>query len=92
MNNKSKTRTEGLIIFAIIALGLVGGYVYYSSFNENSNKTIEPPIIDGNPRKFETMKLDFSIFDNISYKGLKIYGESPVQPSEGGKDDLFAPF
>ena len=43
-------------------------------------------------KKFETLKINFSILDNAKYKSLEVFGESPVVPGVTGKKDIFAPF
>lgn len=75
----------GLIIF----VGLVVAYIFYSNHT--------PPVI-GDPApaseleaKMQALNIDFRLLDRISESGLEVYGDIPVRPASGGKDDLFAP-
>jgi hypothetical protein len=70
------------------------GYILYS------NALIPIPVAEPvatrppdteNVARLEALKLDFSIFDNIIFKELKIFGEIPVVPGKTGKTDPFSP-
>lgn len=38
---------------------------------------------------FKNLAMDFSIFDTSAFRNLRIFGESPVRTSPGGKTNLF---
>jgi len=82
-----------LITSLIIVIGFAAGYFYYSQWTVPARVPIELPLVAGRDdlKKFENLKIDFSILDNKKYKALEIFGESPVNPGVTGKKDLFAP-
>lgn len=82
-----------LTLALIIVLGFGIGYFYYSQWAVPARIPVEPPpVADGdNLKKFENLKIDFSVLDNKKYKALEVFGESPVNPGVTGKKDLFAP-
>ncbi len=90
---QQSTNQNTLIIALIIVLGFAGGYIYYSQWAVPARVLIEPPVIAGRDdlKKFENLKIDFSILDNSKYKALEIFGESPVNPGVTGKKDIFSP-
>lgn len=94
--DKPKKNASSLIIhILIVALGLIGGYLYYSQIaTQNKEPIILPNITqDDQLGKFKDAKsFDFKIFSNPSFRLLKTLGEVPVQPDTGHKTDLFAPF
>jgi len=82
-----------LIVALIIVLGFAAGYFYYSQWAVPARVPVEPPPVAGKDdlKKFENLKIDFSILDNNKYRALEIFGESPVNPGVTGKKDIFAP-
>lgn len=92
MAQKKQTQTEKLILGLIIIVGLVGGYFYYSSSDRIAGVELNPPTIGKDLEKIKNITFDFTIFDKISFKELKIFGEFPVPMGDEGKQDLFAPF
>jgi len=92
MQNQKNKPTEKVILTLIIIVGLVGGYFYYSSVASIEQSIILKPVIGKDLEQFKNISLDFSIFDKIGFKELKIFGESPVRAGQEGKTDLFAPF
>lgn len=90
MPQKTSNQTEKVIIFLIIMVGIVGGYFYYSSVVEEVS-VIPAPVLSRDLREFKKISFDFSIFDKVSFKELKIFGEHPLKPGTEGKANLFAP-
>lgn len=89
----TKNTASPIILFAIIALGFFAGYFYYSQTStEPMPQALPAANIADNLSKFKDLKLDFSGLDNLTFKALKIFGESPVQPGSTGRIDIFAPF
>jgi hypothetical protein len=89
----SKENPSKVIPIAIIALGIVAGYLFFSLTIQGSETGIPPPALtDDTLSKFKDLGLDFSIFDDARFKSLKIFGESPVQPGPTGRTDIFAPY
>ena len=92
----SQKSPENLYAILIIIFGVVLGYIFYS--NQLFFPEIATPALEGtrpdeaeNVTKLENVSLDFSIFDNIIFKELKIFGEIPVVPGVTGKNDPFSP-
>lgn len=78
-----------LILYLVIALGLVGGYFYYSQ--ALAEPVIAPmPQASGNLDQFRNLRIDFGLLQKAEYKALRAYGESPVSPGISGKADPFA--
>ncbi|HEY4506558.1 MAG TPA: hypothetical protein VJH71_00070 [Candidatus Paceibacterota bacterium] len=92
--NSNKSTTSPVILFAIIALGFIVGYFYYSQFSSQNILESAPLAIpeDDNLTKFNSLTLDFGPFDNLNFKSLRVFGESPVQAGVSGRPDIFAPF
>ena len=88
-NKKGTSSSDSLFLGLIIFVGLVVAYLFYSSHTPNLPSSLAPkkePEIS-----FERLKLNFKLLDKISEQGLITYGELPIRPASGGKDDLFAP-
>lgn len=95
---QQKTKKSGTSIFiqvAIVLMGIIGGYMYYSQIIKPAKVPVELPNIprEDNLSKFKDFKtLDFSIFNNEKFRLLKTLGDVPVKPGTTGRTDLFAPF
>lgn len=89
-----KTNPSKVIPAAIVVIGIIAGYFFYTSFIKEEFVEIPLPaaIQDGTLSKFKDLSLDFSAFDDSRFKSLRIFGESPVQPGQTGRTDIFAPF
>jgi len=89
-----QSKNQSILISAlIVVLGFAAGYFYYSQWAVPAKVPVEPPPVSDKDdlKKFENLKIDFSILDNKKYQSLEIFGESPVNPGITGKKDLFAP-
>ena len=89
-----KENSSLIIPIALIALGVIAGYIFYSqSLKGNVLEVAPPPVLSGETlSKFKGLSLNFSVFDDFKFKSLKIFGESPVKPGQTGRTDIFAPF
>jgi len=89
---EKKNNTEKIILVMIMVIGIVSGYFYYTSIG--SSNIISPPkvVLNKTLAKIGSIDFDFSIFEKIGFKELRIFGESPVRPGTEGRADLFAPF
>lgn len=92
----SQNSSENLYTALIVIFGMVLGYLLYS----NQFFPIELPVAEvtavrpddvENAAKLESLRLNFGIFDNISFRELKIFGAIPVVPGATGKNDPFNP-
>lgn len=93
MTPKQSNSQNTLVVVLIIVIGFAFGYFYYSQWIVPAQVSIESPPVTGRDdlKKFDNLKIDFSILDNKKYKVLEIFGESPVNPGVTGKKDIFAP-
>lgn len=87
-------KTSPVILGAIIALGFVFGFFYYSTYLKDESAVVPPPPIkaDDDLVRFRGLSFDFGPFDNFKFRSLQIFGESPVIPGPAGRADIFAPF
>jgi len=90
----TRNSTSPVILIAIAVLGLIAGYFYYSQALHEQILPVSPINISATDElvKFKNLKLDFSALDNLVFKTLRIFGESPVQPGSTGRADPFAPY
>ena len=81
-----------LLVWGIVFIGIIGGYVMYSNFVKPGEEVIPPPAVSNkdNLNSFQNLTIDFSKIASAAQE-LKISGESPVVPGVSGKKDLFAP-
>jgi len=90
----TKNAPSVVIIGAIITLGFIAGYFYYAQIGAEPEAKIPPAAaasLDTALSKFKDLKLNFGPFDDLKFKSLRVFGESPVQPGATGKQDLFSP-
>ncbi len=76
----------------IILVGLIGGYVYYSSSYSEELFPLPVNIQKSTLESFKSMIIDFSVLDDATYRSLRVFGELPVTPGFSGKSDPFSPF
>ncbi len=88
----NKKTTSILILLGIVALGFAAGYLYNTQFSQSQLPTSSQNIpLSDDLSKFKDLNLDFSAFNNDSFKTLRIFGDSPVLPGSSGRADIFAP-
>ena len=90
-----KTQDGSSLPMILIILALFGGLIFYFSVvrpgqvNEYEiASSIQTEL--ARFREFKNLRLDFSVFDRLDFRNLRIFGESPVRPVPGGKTDLFS--
>lgn len=79
-----------VILYLIILLGLVAGYLYNSQVDVTASV---PPV----PAKdqlttlqpFANLKIDYSLLTSTQFQQLQVFGELPVPTDAAGKDDPF---
>ena len=77
-----------LLLGIIILIGFVGGFIYSSQIGV-SVPVIQPFDAKDDLFKLKDLKIDFSALSNQRIQNLKVFGESPVQPVNTGKADIF---
>lgn len=88
----NKTSSDNLFAGLIIFVGLALGYFFYSNA---SNPVAPAPSVSSRqeiPADINSVHLDFSIFNNVLFQQLKVFGAVPVSPGQSGRDNPFAPF
>ncbi len=87
-----RNQQSPIVLIAIILLGLIAGYFYYSQVLQGQPTSIAPSTVLPNDTlsKFKDFKFNFSILDDPQFKSLKIFGDSPVLPGQTGKPDAFS--
>ena len=93
MANAKKRSESKTLMLLLIFISIFAGYMFYSQSKKGAALEIPPlPIrTKDNLSKIKDMSLDLSIFDNKTYKSLKIFGEAPVNPGVTGRTNIFAP-
>ena len=79
----------------LILLALIAGFVFYFQIIRPGqiNQYEIPPDAQREILKFRAFKdlqFDFSVFESVGFKNLRVFGEVPVKPVPGGKQDLFS--
>lgn len=94
MTNKKKSTTNPFILFLIILVSAIVGYVFYSQSGSRDQVPIPAPdsVNDVIYLKFKDIKYDFALIEDQSFNALKTYGEFPIQPGTTGKEDIFNGF
>jgi len=86
------TQRSNIMITVLVAvLGMAAGYFVYRSMGAY---TVIPAPAAG-AEAFTQLKgltTDFSVLQDERFRSLQVFGELPVSPGIGGKNDLFAPF
>lgn len=80
----------------LIILALVSGFLFYFQIikpGQVNEYEIMPEIQSEiiRFRGFKSLNLNFALFEIPDFRNLRIFGEVPVQPGPGGKQDLFSP-
>ena len=86
----SSFKQSSTLLYLIILLGLVLGYLY----NSQSDPTASVPVVSAKNQlsslqQFTNLKIDYSLLTSTQFKQLQIFGELPVQTQAGGKSDPF---
>lgn len=86
------TQRSNLMITILVAVvGMAAGYFIYRSMGAYA---VTPAPAAG-AEAFAQLKgltTDFSVLQDERFRSLQVFGELPVNPGIGGKNDLFAPF
>jgi len=79
-----------LLIYLIMMLGLVLGYLYSGSSDPTLSVPQLPPDLQlSNLQSLQSARVDDAIVTSEAFKALKIFGSLPVPPAAGGKENPF---
>jgi len=87
MARSIKINIFGLLI---VFLGLIVGIIYYFGLIK-PEPSIAPKMYT-DLLEFRTVRFDFSVLENKSFKNLEIFGRIPIDPGVTGRENIFAPF
>jgi hypothetical protein len=86
------TRSQtNLFSILILIVGFISGYLYYTQFSSEPVVIESDVIVRDDLDDYENMNVNFSVLDKEAFSSLIQLGESPVEPGEAGKKDIFAP-
>ncbi len=79
-----------LLLYLIMLLGLVMGYL----FSSQSDPAAVVPVLNtrlqlSSLASLKNVAIDESILTNELFTSLRIFGQLPVQPAGGGRDNPF---
>ena len=75
----------------MILLGFIGGYIYYSQLLNEGPDILPPPKPKTDLTEYESLNINFDVIGGADYQSLRIFGEIPVVPDRGGKQNIFDP-
>ena len=79
-----------LILYLIILLGLVGGFLYSNQFDPTEKVLPQPDGINAaDLNAFGSLKVNYTVLQNEGYQELRIFGELPVPTTAPGKSNPF---
>ncbi len=86
------SKTNPFIVFAIILMGVVFGWFYYSQFISANIELANPSPVKPADKllDFNNLSLNFNLFDDTTFKSLTVFGEAPVKPGTPGKNNPFS--
>jgi hypothetical protein len=79
-----------LILYLVMLLGLVLGFLY----NSQSDPAASVPAVPANLqlttlRGLDGLKVDYTVLESDQFEQLRVFGELPVDPDGGGKENPF---
>ncbi len=79
-----------LILYLIMLLGVVLGFVYTSQTSPAGNVPPVPANFElTSLRGLDTLKIDYSMLTSQQFQALRVFGSLPVIPQTGGKSNPF---
>ena len=81
-----------LILYLILLLGFVGGYLYNANLDHTSSIAPLPSGVTATGLdSLETLRINYAVLQNAEFGALRIFGEFPVPTTATGKQNIFAP-
>lgn len=79
-----------LILYLIVLLGLIGGYLYNASLDPTAVVPATPTGISAAALDaVRTLKIDYGVLQNAQFQQLRIFGQFPVPTFAPGKSNPF---
>jgi len=79
-----------LLLYLIMLLGLVMGFLYTSGSDPAANVPIlELELQTAAMQSLRDVRIDESILTTEAFTALRVFGSLPVQPAAGGSTDPF---
>jgi len=79
-----------MLLYLIMMLGLVVGFLYNSQADPASEVTPVPANFQLISLKgLENLRIDYTALQSEAFRSLRTYGELPVQAGSGGKTNPF---
>ena len=87
MANPSQTK---LILYLIILMGLVGGFLFNGQSDPSEAVAPQPQdISSADLNAFSSLKVDYTVLQDERFIDLRIFGEFPIPTSAPGKSNPF---
>jgi len=84
------SRQSPIILYLIMVLGFVLGFLYNSQMDPSAAApALLPKFQITSLKGLDTLRIDYSILEQSQFKELRIFGQLPVQASNGGSSDPF---
>jgi len=84
------SRQSSLILYLIMVFGFALGWLYVGQSDQSALAPQVPAALQLTTLKqVQNLKIDFSILSDPQFRALRAYGELPVQPGAGGKENPF---
>lgn len=81
-----------LILYLILLLGLVGGYLYDANLDHSAGIASLPSGVTATGlQSLSTLKVNYTVLQNAQFDSLRIFGEFPVPTGAPGKTNIFSP-
>jgi hypothetical protein len=79
-----------LLLYLIMVLGLVLGFLYNSQTDPAAEVTPVPIDLQLTTlQSLDGLKIDYALLESEQFRQLRVFGQLPVDPNGGGKEDPF---
>jgi hypothetical protein len=86
----AQSQQSKLLLYLIMMLGIVLGYLYSSSSDPTLSVPGLPPELQlSSLQPLEGARIDEAILSSEAFRSLKVFGSLPVLPTASGKENPF---
>ena len=86
----ASVKQSSLILYLVILLGMVLGYLYNSQTDPAAEITpVAPNLQLTSLKSLESLKIDYTALQNSQFQALRTFGELPVRTEQGGDQNPF---